>query len=494
MAQLPQRIESAASLPEHIQGYASFTSQGEKSIFATDSLPKQTKPYYAKKNDRRQAIKALEAMGFQIVAKSQIGAAIVGPAEAYEELTGGKAVAVEVLSYEGGAVQRYRTHIDIVGKKQPKCSRLGNVKSTKAKLEGVMLERPQAYANVFPTPIPPIVDDFYLRVPNDVALILSANEGHRNGHTGDGVKIAMVDSGQEVHPFFTAHHYDVEPAVTVIPGTNPAKDPVGHGVGESANIFALAPGATLQPVRASDNNGNLVGAIGGFLHAKSQAPAILTNSWGGDGPFPPLGLPSQADIAWAIEIFDAVQNGIFVVFSAGNGSFTIEPQVPGVLAAGGVFATADLEMQASNYASGYPSPWFQNVTVPTVCGLVGQTPRAKYIMLPLPPGSSIDVSNSQPTTQDPEPDGTASNDGWARFSGTSAAAPQIAGAAAMILAAKPGLSPDQITQALTATAIDITSGHCSQRFNFPAQVGHDSATGHGLIDASAAVQFALDNF
>jgi subtilisin family serine protease len=38
-------------------------------------------------------------------------------------------------------------------------------------------------------------------------------------------------------------------------------------------------------------------------------------------------------------------------------------------------------------------------------------------------------------------DGTPPNDGWSLFSGTSAAAPQIAGAAAVLLSAKPKLTP-----------------------------------------------------
>lgn len=494
MSTIPLRVESGGLLPELIHGYVSLRSQGGKSIFSAKSVPKKLEPYQAKSKDRTSAIKTLQKMGFEIVADSRMGVAITGKAGAYEELTGGKLVSVEMLSWESGSVQRYRSHIDIIGKKQPKDCGLGKIDSAAAKLEGLIIERPQTYAGIFPTPVPPVVDDYYIRVPDDVALMLGANEAHRQGHMGKGVEVVMVDSGQAAHPFFTAHHYDVKPTITVVPGTNPSQDPVGHGTGESANIFALAPESTLQAIRGSDNNGNLVGAIGGFLRAKQLSPAILTNSWGGNGPFPPNSAPSSSDIAWATEIFDAVQSGIFVIFSAGNGSFTIEPQVPGVLAAGGAFVSRDLDVQASNYASGYVSPWFRDVTVPTVCGLVGQLPRAKYIMLPLPPGCQIDVGNSQPSSTDPEPDGTGSNDGWARFSGTSAAAPQLAGVAAMILAAKPGLTPKQVTTAMTATAVDITAGNCHPRFNNPAVSGHDAATGHGLVDASAAVQFAISNF
>jgi subtilisin family serine protease len=115
-------------------------------------------------------------------------------------------------------------------------------------------------------------------------------------------------------------------------------------------------------------------------------------------------------------------------------------------------------------------------------------------MLPIPPGSEIDINQSQASTLDPNSDGTAPSDGWALFSGTSAAAPQIAGVVALMLGAKPGLTPLQVIQALRNTAIDVTSGNSHPRFNHAATLGQDIATGNGLVDAAAAVRFVLDNF
>jgi subtilisin family serine protease len=327
-----------------------------------------------------------------------------------------------------------------------------------------------------------------------VSAGLGASEAHRQGFSGDDVLVAMPDSGWYRHPYFTARHYAVRKPSTVVPGTSPSRDPHGHGTGESANVFAVAPGAVLQPIRASNSNGDLVGAIGGFLRAKELNPRIITNSWGGDGPYPPTSGPDESDRAIALEIRDAIERGILVVFSAGNGQFSIEPQVPGVLAAGGVYMSATLELRASNYASGYQSPWFDGVTVPTVCGLVGLRPRAQYIMLPIPPGCQIDLDESRPRLDDPSTDGTTPNDGWALFSGTSAAAPQLAGAAALILGARPDLEPAQVIEALSETAIDITTGSCNPRFNNPAVLGHDAATGYGLVNAAAAVKYAMEEF
>ena len=66
-------------------------------------------------------------------------------------------------------------------------------------------------------------------------------------------------------------------------------------------------------------------------------------------------------------------------------------------------------------------------------------------------------------------------DGIDDFFGTSAAAPHAAGVAALMLEAAPGSAPATINAALEATAIDM------------AGPGFDHDTGHGLIQADAAV-------
>ena len=44
------------------------------------------------------------------------------------------------------------------------------------------------------------------------------------------------------------------------------------------------------------------------------------------------------------------------------------------------------------------------------------------------------------------------------------------------------------------TAIDVTTGRCHPRFNNPAEIGSDLATGSGLVNASAAVEYAINRF
>jgi subtilisin family serine protease len=491
---LPSLTESDNPVPDKIVGYISV--QGKESVFGPKSkgLHKTAKAYHAEKKDRDSVRRDLERSGFEIIAESALGMSVYAGPDAYEELTGGKVLPKEKLMHTTNGVREYITCLDIVGEKQPATLGVGIVKSKSLKVDGVVIESPRQYHSVFPSPIPPNSPKYHLELPNDVAAALTALPSHQQGIRGLGVNVAMPDSGWYRHPYFTANAYNIKTPIVAVPQTDPSKDPIGHGTGESANLFAVAPGVALQPIRATNNAGKFVAVIAAFLKGKALSPQIMTNSWGGDYNDPIPDSPDESDLAFAAEVQDAIDNSILVVFSAGNGQFSVEPQIPGVLAAGGVFIDANGQMMASDYASGYKSPWFGGVVVPTVCGLVGMQPRAQYLMLPVQPGCELDQSESM-FDDGEEGDGTTATDGWAMFSGTSAAAPMVAGAAALVLSAKPGLKPAQVIEALSKTAIDVLIGHSfPQRFNQPAGPGFDNATGWGLVNASAAVDYAKANF
>jgi subtilisin family serine protease len=117
-------------------------------------------------------------------------------------------------------------------------------------------------------------------------------------------------------------------------------------------------------------------------------------------------------------------------------------------------------------------------------------PHASYIMLPIPAGCEIDRETSAPS--DPPGDGTVTNDGWGVFSGTSAAAPQLAAVCALLLEKNPGLTPSDIKAVLRRTARDVLVGHANPASSddmqspLAAGPGDDGATGAGLVDAFAA--------
>jgi hypothetical protein len=501
---VPLQFDSDRPVPDTLIGYLSLRSPakivpsagsdaftiGQYAALIRDHPAEAIAPFKATAIDKANAFIEAQRVGLTILAISDLGIAVSGPTEAFERLTGATAVSVERLMRAEMGRRRYVSYVDLRGRDQPRA--LGVARAQRGSIEAVVLERPRLpYGEeLFPSPTPPGVPKHHLTVPDGVAKYLRPQGAHAR-FTGNGVTVAMVDTGHYPHPFFS--RYDVRPVVTMVPETDADVDPVGHGTGESANIFAVAPGVRLQPYRATDKRGNLVGALAGFMSAKAEKPKIMTNSWGGDGPFPPTAGPDPADWVLALEIADALAQGIVVIFSAGNGQFSIEPQVPGVLAAGGVFADPEGHLIASNYASGYESPWFDGVIVPTVSGLVGMTPRAQYLMLPVPPGSEIDAAESQPTVDDAG-DGTTPADGWALFSGTSAAAPQLAGAAALLIEAFPWITPAQVVEALSSTARDVVHGQSHARFNEPARTGQDLATGFGLINVSAAIDHAKASY
>lgn len=61
------------------------------------------------------------------------------------------------------------------------------------------------------------------------------------------------------------------------------------------------------------------------------------------------------------------------------------------------------------------------------------------------------------------------------YNGTSMATPHVAGVAALVFAAKPGATPDQVRAALTGSAKDLGAA------------GRDNAYGYGLVQAKAAI-------
>lgn len=339
---------------------------------------------------------------------------------------------------------------------------------------------------------PPALEKHHLEVPGDVARLINASAIHQEGRTGRGVRIAMIDSGfAHSHPFFITHNFTS--TVTLAPGaTNRATDPNGHGTGESANIFAIAPGATFIGVKVDNDANPQAGGtlLEGFQEALRHDPHVISVSLGFDLRQPdtndPMTTLPNSLVALEAEIEAAVASGIVVVFAAGNGHYAFPGQMRDVISAGGVFVDQAGRMRASDYASAFKSPIYSGRTVPDFCGLVGLLPFADYIMLPIPPGCDID-------REEGAHDGTTKTDGWGVFSGTSAAAPQLAAVCALLLEKNPGLTPADVKAVLTRTARDVTAGSANPASDpagtgLRASTGFDGATGAGLVDAFAAFQ------
>jgi hypothetical protein len=466
------------ALPDRVYAQASPVSIGGLSMFAQDLKVRQfdVAGLASHPDVTSAAVQRLVDAGFEILQVTPLTINIAGSPDRFEKAFRTKIVEKELEQPRGPT----STHLDT-----PDTETLGLVSTMGTPLgsviEGVALEVPRRFLGA--SPRPPTVDYWHLDVPADVAFACNASPLHRLQLTGRGIRVAMVDSGWFRHPYFTARGYNVAP-VGVAPGANaPEADESGHGTGESANILAIAPDCELLPVKA-----NFANTIAAFNAAVALQPDIITCSWGSHTPF----ALSAADMVLAASVAAAIASGITVIFSAGNGHAGFPGQHPDVISAGGVFMAADGSLMASDYASGFRSLVYPGRRVPDVCGLVGMRPKAIYILLPVQPADSIDAGNAGSVF--PDGDQTAPDDGWAGFSGTSAAAPQLAGVAALMKQAVPSIAPGQVKDALAATAREVTVGTCSPvpglHNGLAAGPGVNDATGHGLADATAAVVHA----
>lgn len=290
------------------------------------------------------------------------------------------------------------------------------------------------------------------------------------GATGQGVRVAVVDTGFYPHPYYAAKGYRLTPVPTKV-SPHPERDTNGHGTAVATNVFAVAPGCEVLGIQKTD-------PIDGLEEAADRAD-IISCSWGwvGEEFFPVVEKTLQ----------DIVADGKIVLFAAGNGQQPWPATMPEVLAVGGVYADESGALQASTYASGFVSSRYPPRRVPDVSGLCGQAPRGIYIVMPCAPRSPLDVSYAG--TPFPDADTTRPDDGWVAASGTSSATPQVAGVVALLLekARTRGLSLDTqaVRSLLERSCRPVTTG--ANAFGFAAHGHPNVAVGYGLVDAAAAL-------
>jgi hypothetical protein len=474
VAPAPNLVSIEVVLPPATPGLSAFAE--EEKVNHTNLEAFRPNP-----TTHNQATSRLAALGFRVVALSPFSISLEGPPELFQKVFGTQ------------LERRQRQVLDTARPLGPAAffaPAPGATWEPPLELQGVIehayIQPPAIY---YESPLPPRVTYHHLRVPGDVALLTRGSEGQRLGFTGRGVKVVMVDTGFYKHPFYIENGYNYN-VVLAPDAQDPDNDAEGHGSAEAANVFAVAPDIAFTMVKSGQNS------TAAFKKAIDLGPDIITCSWGYD--LVDEASPNRKHLtsipnyltALELEVARAVANGIVVVFSAGNGHVSFPGMHPDVIAAGGAYFDQQLVMQASDYASAFDSKPYPGRHVPDVCGLVGMQPQAIYIMLPLQAGCQIDKDLAQ-GGKFPNDDETANNDGWSVISGTSAAAPQLAGVCALLLQKNRLLKPKDVKQALLASARECDRGAANSASNegvaMPATAGVDGACGHGFVDAQAAL-------
>ncbi|MPY46468.1 S8 family serine peptidase, partial [Streptomyces phyllanthi] len=299
---------------------------------------------------------------------------------------------------------------------------------------------------------------------DDLITQINATAPKARGLDGTGVRVAVLDTGvRTTHPDLkdrvskSVNHisWDDETGDVDGHGTHVAGIIGGTGAASDGKYEGVAPGVEILSGRVlSGPLGQLSHIIDGMEWAADEGVDIVNMSLGSS-------VPTDGTDPWSLATDALLAQGVLPVVSAGNsgpGSFTVSPPsaAAGALAVG---AAGGDDAVASFSSRG---PLFGNYTV---------KPNLKA------PGVAVTAARAAGTDiGDIDPEGPQGpvDENYTRLSGTSMAAPAVAGAAALVMQAHPDWTPRQVSQALVSSATPS-----------PGESVYDQ--GSGLIDVERAV-------
>lgn len=298
---------------------------------------------------------------------------------------------------------------------------------------------------------------------------------------GEGVSVAVLDTG--VTPVA-----DLEGRVVSGPdlsGENaPARDSFGHGTvmaglvagagaaGASAPRTGMAPAARVVSVKVAGADGaSDVSTVLAAMHwvaafRKTYGIRVLNLSWG----VPSTQDPSVDPLDYAVQRLWSL--GITVVVSAGNEG------------AGKVLKPGDDPLVVT--VGAYDDKGDRNVHNDAVPAWSSSGPTAQGIGKPdlVAPGRTLVATRSPGSTVETENPKALVAGGYIKGSGSSQAAAVTSGAAALLLSARPDLTPDQVKAALVRSAVPLK--HVAQSVQGAGRLAVDGALTAPVADVGRA--------
>ncbi|WP_164515055.1 S8 family serine peptidase [Paenibacillus lentus] len=271
------------------------------------------------------------------------------------------------------------------------------------------------------------------------------------GHTGSGIKVAVIDSGIAPHPELT-----IAGGISTVDYTSDYTDDNGHGThvagiiaakSNNSGMVGIAPNVDLYAVKSMDQTGegSLQDVLEGLEWSIQNNMDIINLSLGTDTHSQLL--KDMVDRAYA--------QGIVIVGSAGN-SQTTEDNNGNII-----------HVPLSTYTINYPAKYDSVIAVAAVDA---HQARGDFSSV----GNEVEIAA-------PGVDVVSSylNNGYAISSGTSQAAPHISGMIALLKQQDPGLTNVQLREEIRKYAIDL--GQPGRDIEF----GYGSATFNRSLDQTA---------
>lgn len=265
-----------------------------------------------------------------------------------------------------------------------------------------------------------------------------------------GITVAVIDTGVDMtHPDL-AGNLDTANALNVLEAGRPVDDDFGHGTHVAGIIAAVGDNrqgalgvafkTRVMPIRVLgvDGSGTLADLVYAIDHAVAKGAHVINMS---------LGSPDRSELEGEA-IKDALAKGVVVVAAAGN------------------------EATTGNYAE-YPASYPGVLSVGAVGPDLKRAPFSNFNSSVTVVAPGVDIFSTLPVR-------FGKDNPYGYLSGTSMAAPMVAGAAALVLAAHPTWTPEQVASRLRKTAQNLAVND--------EVLDYSPFFGDGLIDAAAAVR------